>query len=391
MSNLETKRKDRFRAARPPSLAKLPIKMAVAVMALIALPLAAYMVYDAYRYFKQEAAEIENSILQEKKIISRITVEDILSDIYYRRFQAEQRFKRTLRDDVEKDIQQEVLLRIQKFHSGRGNTLIIFDSNGSVIADAALFPDDVRAFVETVDDSGRKLVEKAMNQAHADKEGTYLRYVQTDAHTGESLPKISYAREFNAWGWTVVSEARLTQIDDATAEQEHQLVSDVIKKLAFLGFMILLGSVMTLLVGRFYSFKLRLDFNAFSTFFGRSDSSRHTVDTTRITFSEFIDFGVHANRMINESSRKNDQLQTQAQELRRLYSAVEQAPVSVVVTDKSGRDEDVNPKFTEVTQIPCRRLPVKTLAFSSPATSPPRCTRSCGKPLQRAEYGPVSC
>ena len=174
MSNLETKRKDRFRAARPPSLAKLPIKMAVAVMALIALPLAAYMVYDAYRYFKQEVAEVENSILQEKKIISRITVEDILSDIYYRRFQAEQRFKRTLRDDVEKDIQQEVLLRIKKFHSGRGNTLMIFDSNGSVIADAALFPDDVRAFVEQVDDSGRKPVEKAMEQASADKEGTYL-------------------------------------------------------------------------------------------------------------------------------------------------------------------------------------------------------------------------
>ena len=49
MSNLETKLNDRFRAARPLTLAKLPFKVAVAVMAVIALPLAAYLVYDAYQ------------------------------------------------------------------------------------------------------------------------------------------------------------------------------------------------------------------------------------------------------------------------------------------------------------------------------------------------------
>ena len=100
MSNLETKRNDRFRAARPLALAKLPVKVAVAVMAVIALPLAAYLVWDAYQHFKLEVAEVENNILQEKKILSRITVEDILSDIYYRRFQAEQNLKRTLMERV---------------------------------------------------------------------------------------------------------------------------------------------------------------------------------------------------------------------------------------------------------------------------------------------------
>ena len=74
-----------------------------------------------------------------------------------------------------------------------------------------------------------------------------------------------------------------------------------------------------------------------------------SVDTTRMAFSEFIDLGVHANRMMNEINRQHALLQNQAQDLRRLYRAVEQAPMSVVITDNSGRIEYVNPKFTEVT------------------------------------------
>jgi PAS domain S-box-containing protein len=481
MSNLETKLNDRSRAARPLTLAKLPFKVAVAVMAVIALPLAAYLVYDAYQYFELEVAEDEINILQEKKALSRITVEDILSDINFRRFQAEQNFKRTLMervyevhavitrihrvfsgslpghdvrqiakealrdirfssgqgyyfaanldgtvelfadrpelegqnlidaqdsegrrviydmaklarengegyyqytwtkpnekgrdwpkisfvkefapfnwlvgtgeypDDVEKHTQQEVLLRIKKFHSGRGNTLMIIDSNGSVIADAALFPDDVRAFVEQVDDSGRKPVEKAMEHTSDDREGTYLRYAQTDLHTGEVLPKMSYVRKFEDWGWTIVSEVRLTQIDDAAAAKRSQLSSDLSKKLVFLLAMIFLGCVLALIVGRFYSLKLWRDFNAFSTFFGRPEGGDLSVDTTQIAFSEFIDLGVHANRMMSEINRQYALLQNQAQDLRRLYHAVEKAPVSVVITDCSGRIEYVNPKFTDVT------------------------------------------
>ena len=42
-----------------------------------------------------EVAEVESNILREKKILSRITVEDILSDINFRRLQAEQRLINT--------------------------------------------------------------------------------------------------------------------------------------------------------------------------------------------------------------------------------------------------------------------------------------------------------
>ena len=68
-----------------------------------------------------------------------------------------------------------------------------------------------------------------------------------------------------------------------------------------------------------------------------------------MAFSELIDLGVHANSMMNEIVRQHALLQNQAQDLRRLYRAVEQAPMSVVITDSSGRIEYVNPKFTEVT------------------------------------------
>ena len=68
-----------------------------------------------------------------------------------------------------------------------------------------------------------------------------------------------------------------------------------------------------------------------------------------MAFSELIDLGVHANRMMSEINQQHTQLKNQTQELRRLYRAVEQAPMSVVITDSSGRIEYVNPKFTEVT------------------------------------------
>ena len=467
MLNLKTKLKNRFRARRPLTLAKLPFKLAVVVMMLIALPLAAYSVWDAYQHFKLEIANVESNILQEKKLLSRITVENILSDIYFRRVQAEQRLRRTLMervyeahaiitrihrvysgdlpghdvrqiakealrdirfssgqgyyfaadldgtmelfadqpqlegkslvdvydsegrhvlqdminrvrvngegfyqynwtkpkeqgrdwpkisfvkefepfnwlvgtgeylDDVEKDIQQEVLLRAKKVHAGYGNTLMILDSNGRLIADATLFPDDVRAFVEQVDDSGRKPVERAMEYASDDREGTYLRYSQTDLHTGEVLPKILYVRGYKYWGWTVVCEVRLTQIDDATAAKKRQLSYDLGKKLAFLFLMIVLGSTSAFFVGRFYSLKLWKDFNAFSSFFSKSGAGDSSVDTTQITFSEFIDLGVHANCMMEQLVRSEA----------RYRSMFEEAGDGILIRDQQSNYLDANPRL----------------------------------------------
>ncbi|HSW39805.1 MAG TPA: cache domain-containing protein, partial [Acidobacteriota bacterium] len=481
MSNLRIKFNNRFRAPRSLTLATLPFKVAIAVLMAIAMPLATYMVWNAYHRIGQDAAEVKSNILQQKKILLRLTVEDILSDIYFRRAQAEQSLRQTLiervyqahamitrihrefskklpghdvqqitkealrgirfapnqgyyfaasmdgnmelfadrphwegknlvgvydsegrhvikdminlvsengegfyqyawtkpntegrdwpkisfvkeftpynwmvgtgeyLDDVDRGIQQEILLRIKKFHSGRANTLMVFDSNGRVIADAALFPDDVRAFVEDVDDSGQKRVEKVIRNASIDTEGSCLTYLQSDLQTGEIMSKMAYFRQFKEWGWTVVSEVRLTHIEDEIAEKKGRLASDLGKDFVFLIAMILFGGVLAMFVGKLCSFKLLHDLKLFSDFLEKSEVGKLTVDTTQMVYSELIDMGGHVNDMMGEVNRQNALMQKQANDLRNLYRALDQAPVSVVITDSSGQIEYVNPKFTEVT------------------------------------------
>ena len=233
MSNLETKLNDRFRAARPLALANLPFKVAVVVMAIIALPLAAYLIYDAYQHFKIEVAEVESNILREKKILSRITVEDILSDINYRRLQAEQRLKRTLLERVyeahammtrihrvfsgtprDHNVQQiaKEALRDIRFSSGQGYYFAAnLDGTMELFADRPQL--EGKSLVGVRDIEGRHVIQDMIRLVQENGEGFY-QYTWTKPNgQGRDWPKISFVKEFAPFNWLVGTGEYLDDVE----------------------------------------------------------------------------------------------------------------------------------------------------------------------------------
>jgi len=221
MSNPETKLTDNLNAARPLTLAKLPFKVAVAVMAVIALPLAAYLIYDDYQSFNIEVAEVENKILQEKKILSRITVEDILSDINFRRFQAEQNFKRTLMERVyevhavvtrihrvfsgrlpDQDVRQiaKEALRDIRFSEGQGYYFAAnLDGTVELFADRPEL--EGQNLIDAQDSEGRRVIYDMAKLARDNGEG-YYRYTWTKPNEqGRDWIKISFVKAFAPFNW----------------------------------------------------------------------------------------------------------------------------------------------------------------------------------------------
>ena len=76
------------------------------------------------------------------------------------------------------------------------------------------------------------------------------------------------------------------------------------------------------------------------------------------------------------------------EQLRKLSLAVEHSPVSVVITDREGSIEYVNPRFTELTGYTLEEAArPESHASSSQGTPPTRSTSSCGSRSSRDIYG----
>ena len=207
-------------------------------MAVIALPLAAYLVWDAYQHFKLEVAEVESNILQEKKILSRITVEDILSDIYFRRFQAEQRLKRTLMERVYEahamitrihrvfsgslpghDVRQiaKEALRDIRFSSGQGYYFAAnLDGTMELFADRPQL--EGKSLVDAYDSEGRHVIQDMIKLVRENGEGFYQYTWTKPNEQGRDWPKISFVKEFAPFNWLVGTGEYLDDVEkDITA------------------------------------------------------------------------------------------------------------------------------------------------------------------------------
>jgi len=209
-------------------------------------------------------------------------------------------------DDLEENLQQAILARIQDIQFGTDGEAFCVRSDGTILSykDERLVGRSIR---DLVDDKGQEygvmLLNTAMNRKHEGfVHATFARKGSDSLHQ-----KLGFVRSYRDWNW-VIGTSMFMDAMEKTIAAETETYRDIAFKNVFM-FIVLfaIGVVFLLLSTLLYSYKIKQGINRFTSFFRDAADANAKIDNEGLLFREFEDLGRLANRMVDERI-KNEQL-----------------------------------------------------------------------------------
>jgi len=208
--------------------------------------------------------------------------------------------------------QKEVLARLRPLRFGESGYIGVIDRDGRSLLSPSNPSLEGKHFTE-MPQAERLAVEKLFRLSA--KSGAFVNYEWPNAQTGESMRKTALVRIVEPWGWIVVASMFDDELQSAIASElaRHQSENAKIK-----------GNLLWATLG--------------ALFFGLLAS---------LAFSRWSN-GLFA--AYHEQKEAQEQaLRAQADELKTLSRAVEQATSAIVIAEVDGSIRYVNPKFEQIT------------------------------------------
>ncbi|MRR51024.1 MAG: methyl-accepting chemotaxis protein [Rhodocyclaceae bacterium] len=185
-------------------------------------------VFGAYSVF-----ELRQHILDEKKLMLAALVDSAHGVIeqQYDLFKAgkisEDEAKRLARDN----------LRKSRYNKG-ADYFFIYDFDGVNLMHASKPEREGKGFIDSTDPNGKRYIKEWIDQLKRDRQA-YIDYMFPKAGSKDPIPKISYARVFEPWGWWVGTGV---YIEDVDADFRAAAIASVI-------FLLIIGGLLGVLGG----------------------------------------------------------------------------------------------------------------------------------------------
>lgn len=239
-------------------------------------------------------------------------------------------------DDVEKDIQQEVIERIEKIRFGTDGYIFMGTMEGVSLAG----PAKGRNMLEVTDAHGVKIVRELIEAARAG--GGYVHYTMPPLEGNMPAPKISYAVSVDEWGWYLGGGIYAGEIE-SLLEGERTTLYQRIKKEIWRVCLALIGvSIGIALLVQFITRRMKSHFDRFLSFFKEASTSYTTIDLQEIDITEFADLAESANSMIDSRNLTEQELQESKKWTESIFSSIQSG---ILVIDSETRTiVDINPE-----------------------------------------------
>jgi len=213
-------------------------------------------------------------------------------------------------EDVEKDIQKKVIMRINSMRFGKEQhnyyfLLQILDINSE------------KNFVKTLVNPNRPdLVGKTMNRDFKDDRGNeFLREaIRQLKENGEavvhywfkkmdidySAQKTTYLYLYKDWDWVIGAGFHHDDMQTIITQRKSELGRTVLQEILLIIGIFIMISILAILFSRFIAQKIKNEFDVFSNFFRDSAKKNELLDKNKLHVSEFRELADLANSMITE-------------------------------------------------------------------------------------------
>jgi PAS domain S-box-containing protein len=247
--------------------------------------------------------------------------------------------------DMENVLQSEILQILQNFRYRLTDYIITFSASGYILSHGTQAGLIGRNGLNLRNNQGVYVGKKIVEAAASDSNGGYCRYDWLNTETGQVEPKITYSVVIPGWDWTLATGVYLnpvyTQIAESRRLLKQRLINEFLINCA-MWFVCLGGTCLFVVWARR---KFSADVDAFVTFFQQAAHQDKRINTDRLGMSEFKELAGYANEMVETRSSALAAVEDQRQQMVTLSRAIEQSPVSVVITTPDGTIEYVNPYF----------------------------------------------
>lgn len=195
-------------------------------------------------------------------------------------------------DDFTRDIQKEVLSRIDRIRFGHDGYIFAGTLEGDILAG----PGTGRNHYHMTDQNGVKIVQEFISLAG--KGGGFVTYMMPPIDGKKSALKMSYVTKIDEWGWFVGAGSYMEDVENIIKNRRDAVFKKTIRGIALILALLVCSILFSYLLSRRVARSLKSDFDTLSTFFQRAAADLVAVDSTAVKFSEFEELAHSINEMV---------------------------------------------------------------------------------------------
>lgn len=201
--------------------------------------------------------------------------------------------------DLEENLQQEVLGRIQNIQFGKDGEVFCFRIDGTILSN----PDQRvigRSIVDLIDSEGESFGRRFLETALTEKNEGFVEYSVRRSIAESTRQKLGFVQLYDDWDWVLGAATYMDAMEQAIGTE-----TITYQKIAFenvFSFIILfaIAIILLLLATYVYSLKIKEGINSFTQFFREAADSNVKIQNENMAFREFEDLRTLANSMVDE-------------------------------------------------------------------------------------------
>jgi len=232
-------------------------------------------------------------------------------------------------EDVEQDLQQEILQRLDAVRFGIDEKEYIFVATYDGISLTG--PAKGRNMLNIQDANGLFIVRELIKQAK--NGGGFVQYVMPEFKGKRQAPKLSYVSGIPEWHWYIGTGEYIDTIDAQLEALSEKYRANLQKHLLYITAITLIIFLFNLLIVNFFSKKLQMQTSRFVDFFRQAAVKPVTLDESSFVHKEFRSIALAANGMLVERNRALQESRDARDHWVRTFSAIQD---SILLFDAQG-------------------------------------------------------
>ena len=211
-------------------------------------------------------------------------------------------------DDLERDLQENILERIQNIRFGREGEIIGFRFDGTIIChpDERFIGRSIKDFGEPGENGyGDEMWLLGLSET---AEGV-VNYSKTFG-TGQQKQgrKLAYVKAYKDWNWVFVAAISMEEMEQAIENERRTYLQIAFKNTVLFIVLFIIAVFLLLLSAYFFSLRLKQGISLFTDFFRKAADEKIRIEDTELAFTEFEDLGYLANQMVDDRLEKEKRI-----------------------------------------------------------------------------------
>lgn len=261
------------------------------------------IINNAHEELQEKIHTLKNDYTNSQKTLIKNQVNYVINFIDY--YYNQNKNKKPL-----ETIQKEVIEAIEKLRIGDNPNeyIFIYNFNGTVIQNSVSKGNIGKNFLNVVDSNGKEVIKELINTSKKEF-GGYVDYVWFKPEINKETNKVSYAKSYNAWNWTIGKGVYLDEINKLVhlkEEEYNQKISNYTLQITSLTVMLILYSIF---IYKNATILIVNDVKEIGKYFKESQKNDEPINQNRIIFGEFKVIANYATDAMNNIKLKTHMLE----------------------------------------------------------------------------------